>query len=222
MILTKSRVWEILGVLAFVVSIIVSGFIVFDPYTQTKLISYLEYTNWAIASFVIAFLSFLSIVAAPTSTSFIVYALVSVWDWHLVLIASLLGDTFGYVFAFQLSRRYQERIYDYLPWLKRFAKWEEKITKSNKVMHFTFLRLATLYIGDYISYIAGLTNMKFNNFVIASVIANTIYKTIFIYLLSRGLKSSQYIYVFILMTLSTLALWGIYTLYEKLRARASH
>ena len=119
-----NKIWSGIALIAFIVSVIVSAYIVLYQDSSNLLIQFtsLGSGNYIFQIVVIAILAFLSISAAPTSTSFIVYALIAVWDWRLIFVGALIGDNLGYLFCFLVSRRFKEKVYKYLPWLESFKK----------------------------------------------------------------------------------------------------
>lgn len=211
---SSSKVWGFLAGLGFAISSIISLILLFNKPLQDQLVAEIG-DNLIMAFLIIFILSFLATAFAPLSTTIIVYALILVWDWRLVLVAAILGNMLGYAFGFWVARIYRDKVFHYFPWLSEFMRWKRVVETSRDTVHLFFFRFVTLYVGDYLSFVAGLTKVDFLRFMIVSFVADAIYKLVIFYYIhitaGGGNLAMLVLGIFVFGAIS----WALYTIFER-------
>lgn len=114
---------------------------------------------------------FIGVVIPPIPAGILAFALIPVLGWFWVFLYSEIGLLLGACVAFFLARRFREPVVKRAVPLQEIAKWEAKVSQSTELWTFLLIRLATGPVMDFISYIAGLTKLRFRTFFIATVIS---------------------------------------------------
>lgn len=101
------------------------------------------------------------------------FAFIPFFGWLATYIYTLVGILIGTSICFLLARKFREPLVKrFLP-LQRIHKMEDEMSKKKQFMAIVALRLFTVPIMDFSSYIAGLTKISFKKFILATVIAST-------------------------------------------------
>lgn len=175
-----------------ILAIIIPSFLVFslfDANYKNQILEISRENPWGIPLLIISF-KILGIVFPPVNGGFIVYSSVPYYNWFLVFIFDVFGGTIGSSIAFFLARKYREKILLNFLAIKKIIDFEKKIIKENSFIRFLFLRFMTAPIFDFISYLGGLTEISFKNYLLATLIASSIGQLFTIYLISFGLNTN--------------------------------
>lgn len=113
----------------------------------------------------------LAIVVPPIPGGLISISLIPVFGWFHTFIYTSIGVLVGTSICFFLARKFRE------PFVKRFVplrqlhEWQDKISERTQFVSFLGIRLTTGSVMDYISYVAGLSKMRFRIFFTATLIS---------------------------------------------------
>ncbi len=78
----------------------------------------------------------------------------------------------GSCINFFIARKFGEPVVKKFISLEKIHIWEERINQKSGFWGLVFIRMATILIFDYISYVAGLTKMNFRKFFITSLLSS--------------------------------------------------
>jgi uncharacterized membrane protein YdjX (TVP38/TMEM64 family) len=96
---------------------------------------------------------------------------------------ALFGKVYGFIYAvisivaggminFWIGRRFREPVLKSFIPLDKIQIWEERLQEKTGFWGLVFIRMMTIPIFDYLSYVAGLTKMSYWRFFITSLIAS--------------------------------------------------
>src|SRR3989344_3769372 len=101
------------------------------------------------------------------------FAVVPIFGWFHTYLYTLIGILIGTSIAFCLARVYRERLVKrFLP-LQKIHKMENEMSKKKEFLAIVALRLFTVTVMDFSSYIVGLTKINYKKFIIATILAST-------------------------------------------------
>lgn len=100
------------------------------------------------------------------------FAAVPIFGWFHTYIYTLLGILIGTSLAFFLARTFRERLVQKFMTLKKIHKLESEISKKKQFFAIVALRLFTVPVMDFSSYIAGLTKISYKKFILATLLAS--------------------------------------------------
>lgn len=114
---------------------------------------------------------FLGVVIPPIPAGILAFALIPVVGWFWVFLYSEIGLLLGATVAFFLARRFREPVVKRIVPLQEISKWEEKVSEGTQLWTFLLIRLTTGPVMDVISYLAGLTKLRFGVFFLATFLS---------------------------------------------------
>lgn len=100
------------------------------------------------------------------------FAVVPIFGWFYTYIYTLIGILVGTSIAFFLSRIFRERLVERFLTLKKIHKMEDEMTKKKEFIAIVALKLFTVPVMDFSSYIAGLTKISYKKFALAVCLAS--------------------------------------------------
>ncbi len=101
----------------------------------------------------------------------ITFALVPVFGWFYTYIYTVIGLTIGTSVAFWLARIYREALVKkFLP-LQKVHKLQNEMSGKQEFLAIVGIRVFTVPIMDFSSYVAGLTTISYKKFITATIIA---------------------------------------------------
>jgi len=163
--------------------------------------SYLE-VHIALAPVVSIILRTASIIVAPIPGTPI----------DLVNIA-LFGEGYGFLYAeisimagslinFWIGRRFREPVVKNFISLEKIDIWEKRISEKSGFWGLTLIRMITIPVFDYLSYVAGLTKMSFWKFFMTSLFASVPPTMVFYYLGGTFLERKFYLALILIAPLA--------------------
>lgn len=100
------------------------------------------------------------------------FAVVPIFGWLNTYIYTLIGIVIGTSIAFFLARIFREHLVERFIPLKKIHKLQDEISKKKEFMAIVVLRLFTVPVMDFSSYIAGLTKISYRKFLLATILAS--------------------------------------------------
>lgn len=148
----------------------VPAFLLWVP---TKINAIVEFTKAypILAPVLLILWRILAIVIPPIPGGLLSIALIPVFGWWQSFLYSAIGVLVGTSIAFLLARKYQEPFVKKFVPLQQLHEWQDKISQRTQFFTFLGIRLTTGSVSDYISYIAGLSKIKFRYFFLATLIS---------------------------------------------------
>lgn len=140
------------------------------PQYQEEITSFVV-ANPLLAPFILILWRFIGVVIPPIPAGIIAITLIPILGWFWVFLYSTIGLLAGAVVAFFLARKFREPLVKRFVPLQELNKWEGKLSTSTELWGFILIRLTTGPVMDFISYLAGLTNLRFRTFFIATLIS---------------------------------------------------
>ena len=127
---------------------------------------------------------------------------------------ALFGKIPGFIYAeisiligglinFWIGRRFREPVLKSFIPLDKIQIWEERLEEKTGFWGLTLIRMVTIPIFDYLSYVAGLTHMSYWRFFASSFIASILPTAIFYYLGEVFLERGLYLVTIIITVLLT-------------------
>lgn len=114
----------------------------------------------------------LGIIFPALPSGVISFAAVPIFGWLNTYIYSLTGILIGTSIAFFLARTFREKLVQrFLP-IKKIYKLEEEMSKKKEFIAIVLIRLFTVPVMDFSSYIAGLTKISYKKFMLATLVAS--------------------------------------------------
>ena len=114
---------------------------------------------------------FLGVVIPPIPAGIFAFSLISTLGWFWVYLYSSIGLLWGACVAFLLARAFREPLVKRFFPLQDINRWESKLSTSAELWGFLLIRLTTGPVMDFISYLAGLTKLRFRTFFLATVVS---------------------------------------------------
>lgn len=124
-----------------------------------------------LAPFLLIVWRILSIVIPPIPGGIVSIALIPVVGWFWSYTYGLIGVIIGTSLAFFIARKYREPVVKKFFPLQQLHKWEGKLSRKTEFMAFLGLRLTTGPLLDFMSYVAGLSKISYNKFILATVLS---------------------------------------------------
>lgn len=100
------------------------------------------------------------------------FAVVPVFGWLRTYLYTLIGILIGTSTSFFLARKFREPLVKRFVPLKRIHEIESKLTARQEFLAIVGIRLFTVPVMDFSSYVAGLTKISFRKFLLATFIAS--------------------------------------------------
>lgn len=174
--------------ISIVLSIILTIFLVgltLHPASRQVLLDFSTQNIVFTYIFIVVF-NIISIVVAPVSSAVVNIFFIPYVGWLANTFLVVLGDMIGYVIAFALSRKYREKIVGVFISLKKIHAWENELNDSQKFWSLFLIRISTQVVGDFVTYIAGLTKLSFKIFFLATLLSEIIIQFSRFYLAHLG------------------------------------
>ncbi|MBI4087158.1 TVP38/TMEM64 family protein [Candidatus Kaiserbacteria bacterium] len=96
-------------------------------------------------------------------------------------IYTIIGSMIGSTANFFIARKFREPAVRRFMALEKIRAWEEKIRTQTGLLGLISVRVATVLIFDYISYIAGLTKISYGKFLATTFLTNAVFVGLFYY-----------------------------------------
>jgi uncharacterized membrane protein YdjX (TVP38/TMEM64 family) len=114
----------------------------------------------------------LGIIVPAIPAGVVSFAVVPLFGWQLTYVYTLIGILVGTSTSFWLARKFREPLVArFLP-LQKIHKLEDSLSHKKRFIAIVALRLFTVPVMDFSSYIAGLTKISFAKFFLATIIAS--------------------------------------------------
>ena len=166
--MNKSRLLAGLTICLTAIGVIILLF-VFPPYQDD--ITAFALTHPLLAPLLIILLRMVAIIIPPIPGGVISFALIPVLGWFWSYVYAMIGVTLGAVIAFYIARKFREPVVARFVPLQQLHRWEGKLSTRTEFLAFLGVRMTTGPIMDFISYVAGLSNISFRKFLLATLIA---------------------------------------------------
>jgi len=150
----------------------------------------------------------ITLIIAPFSGTPIMYAGYFAFGQKVVVLATI-ATWVSFIINFWIARKWGRKIVEKLIGRENIAK-VDKLTKNYGIVTLIFLRIFQASVGDFVSFAAGLTNMKFTSYFLTSIFAS-IPGTLLWYYLSLKVKTPTSFTLLMLgftLTLSSLFVLG--------------
>ena len=191
----KNILWLIAGIVIVITFLLPIFFI--D--SQQYIIDLIEKFPY-LAPLVIIVFRFLGVVLAPLPGAPIAFASIAVLPWYEAFIWNFIGIESGAIVAFLIARKFREPVVAHFVPLEKIHKWQDKISHKKQFWSFTGFRVMTLLAFDFVSYAAGLTELPFRTFLMATFLIDIPVNFIFFYLGGFAIKYSLLFFaVFVFM-----------------------
>jgi uncharacterized membrane protein YdjX (TVP38/TMEM64 family) len=123
---------------------------------------------------------------------------------------ALFGKIPGFIYAeismmagasinFWIGRKFREPVLKSFIPLDKIQIWEERLEEKTGFWGLTFVRMITVPIFDYLSYVAGLTKMSFGRFFITSFLATILPTALFYYFGAELFERGFYLAIILLI-----------------------
>ena len=152
----------------FIISVIF--FIFLYPSHQSEITTF-TVNHPVLAPIIIIVWRFIGVVIPPIPGGVLSFALIPVLGWFWSFVYSTIGLLLGAIVAFFLARKYREPLLKRLMPLQELQQWEEKHSGVTQLWGFIILRMITEPVMDFVSYLAGLSKLRFRTFFIATFIS---------------------------------------------------
>lgn len=143
------------------------------------------------------------------------FAVVPIFGWLHTYIYTLLGILIGTSVAFFLARIFREKLVERFMTLKKIHKLESEISKKKQFLAIVAIRLFTVPVMDFSSYIAGLTKISYKKFVLATAIASV--PDIFIFYIGEEAYKKIFGKSIVIAVISLLIIASLYYILRKYR-----
>jgi uncharacterized membrane protein YdjX (TVP38/TMEM64 family) len=113
-----------------------------------------------------------------TAMDAVFLALFGKWNGFIyTIIGSMIGSTAN----FFIARKFREPAVRRFMAVEKIRLWEERIRTQSGIGGLVSVRIATVFIFDYISYVAGLTKISYGKFLATTFLTNAIFVGLFYY-----------------------------------------
>jgi len=155
----------------------------------------------------------LGIIFPALPAGVISFAVVPIFGWLNTYIYTLSGILVGTSVAFFLARTFREKLVQRFMPLKKIHKLEGEISKKKEFLAIVALRLFTVPVMDFSSYIAGLTKISYKKFMLATLLASI--PDIFIFYIGEEAYKKIFGKSVFLAVIALLTIASIYYIYKK-------
>jgi len=168
--MNKKYIFTIVSILFFLFGFFVI-LLVFNPAYTDRLVMFTREHKFYGPMFLILW-RILGIIVPAIPAGVVSFAVVPFFGWKLTYLYTLLGILIGTSISFWLARRFREPLVArFLP-LQKIHKMEDSMSHKKRFAGIVALRLFTVPVMDFSSYIAGLTKISFGKFFLATLIAS--------------------------------------------------
>ena len=133
---------------------------------------------------------------------------VAVFPWFLGLLYGEIGVVLGAMIAFWIARYFREPLVRKFVPISKLNEWEKKLSTDQEFWFLVGLRLFFNPLFDYISYAAGLTQIKTGKYFVTTILGTL--PTMFVIYYFGGLSLSKGIYFGGGFILLILVIWLTY------------
>ncbi|MEK7534319.1 MAG: VTT domain-containing protein [Patescibacteria group bacterium] len=155
----------------------------------------------------------LGIVFPALPAGVISFAVVPIFGWLHTYIYTLSGILVGTSVAFFLARTFREKLVQRFMPLQKIHKLEGEISKKKQFLAIVALRLFTVPVMDFSSYIAGLTKISYKKFMLATLFASV--PDIFIFYIGEEVYKKIFGKSVFVAVIALLTIASIYYIYKK-------
>jgi len=168
--MNKKYIFTIVSILFFLFGFFVI-LLVFNPLYTDTLVKFTSEHKFYGPMFLILW-RILGIIVPAIPAGVVSFAVVPFFGWQLTYLYTLIGILVGTSTSFWLARRFREPLVArFLP-LQKIHKLEDSLSHKKRFAAIVTLRLFTVPVMDFSSYIAGLTKISFGKFFLATIIAS--------------------------------------------------
>ncbi len=145
--------------------------LVFNPKYSDTIVGFVGEHKFVGPMFLI-FWRVLGIIIPAIPAGVVSFAVVPFFGWKLTYVYTLVGILIGTSISFWLARSFRERLVARFMTLRKIHKLEDSLSHKKRFFAIVALRLFTVPVMDFSSYIAGLTKISFPKFFLATIIAS--------------------------------------------------
>ncbi len=180
----------ILTVVLFLIFALFYWWFLGTPYFQGFLIWSQRY--WILLIVILILMKIVSIVYAPLSGGVVMLGMIPVLGWPLAYFVDYVGSMLGGSAAFFLGKKYGQKFVGKLFGPSLADKVGKiKINHSREFEVIFLMRLLGSSLSDFICYGAGIVNVKYKNFISASILSHPIIGIPTFYLSSQALTGKM-------------------------------
>jgi uncharacterized membrane protein YdjX (TVP38/TMEM64 family) len=209
-----NRIKQLSGIIS--VLVILLGTLLFFTLIGTERITDFVSSLGIFGPAVFFFIHTISIVFAPLEGSFLMLSSAAIFEsfWFAVFLVSV-GGFVGSSINFWLARKYGQKV------VRRFAgedglktihKYTDRVNKHPLLL----LPLMATTLFDLMGYGAGLTNIKYRNFLLAVTISTVINVPIYVAVGDNIISNERGLVIVISLLVGVLGLYGILLLMQRL------
>lgn len=169
--MNKKYIFTIASILFFLFGVFVI-LLVFNPAYTDSLVRFTSEHKFFGPMFLI-FWRILGIVVPAIPAGVVSFAVIPFFGWLQTYLYTLIGILLGTSISFWLARCFRERLVAKFVPLQKIHKLEDSLSHKKRFAAIVALRLFTVPVMDFSSYIAGLTKISFAKFFLATLIAST-------------------------------------------------
>lgn len=123
------------------------------------------------------------------------------WDGFIyTIIGSMIGSTAN----FFIARKFGEPAVRRFMAVEKIRLWEERIRMQAGIAGLISVRVATVLIFDYISYVAGLTKISYGKFLATTFLTNAVFVGLFYYFGGVIIERKSYWAIILLLPIAIL------------------
>ncbi|MBI2028675.1 MAG: TVP38/TMEM64 family protein [Candidatus Levybacteria bacterium] len=160
-----------ISILALIaLSLLLAFFIFINPYKLAETTFTKEHLY--IAAFSLVLIRIIGIVFPFIPGGIVSFALVPLLGWFNTYVYTVTGIFIGTSLAFWLARKYREPLVAKFIPLQKIRQLEKQMSTKKQFLAIVALRLFTVPVIDFSSYIAGFTKISYKKFAAATLIAS--------------------------------------------------
>jgi len=168
--MNKKYIFTIVSILFFLFGFLVI-LLVFNPEYTDTLVEFTGEHKFYGPMFLILW-RILGIIVPAIPAGVVSFAVVPIFGWQLTYVYTLIGILIGTSTSFWLARRFREPLVARFIPLQKIHKLEDRLSHKKRFAAIVALRLFTVPVMDFSSYIAGLTKISFPKFFLATLVAS--------------------------------------------------
>lgn len=168
--MNKKYIFTIVSILFFLFGFFVI-LLVFNPAYTDTIIGFTR-EHKVIGPLFLVFWRILGIIIPAIPAGVVSFAVIPFFGWQLTYVYTLIGILIGTSTSFWLARSFRERLVARFLTLRKIHKLENSLSHKKRFFAIVALRLFTVPVMDFSSYIAGLTKISFAKFFLATIIAS--------------------------------------------------
>ncbi|MBD3280908.1 hypothetical protein GF389_05305 [Candidatus Dojkabacteria bacterium] len=183
---SQKRIIVFITLVSLTISLVFAGLSI-NPATEADIAQFIN-DNPIISRILIVALNTLSIVVWPISMALVNLVAIKYMPWGEIALYSIAGNIIGYIWAFQITKRFRGYFKRLFSSFKTMDEFEDNLNGNERFSGLILIRIAFQGFSDYTSYFLGITNINFRLFLITTIIAEILIKVPRYYLVYLGIN----------------------------------